>query len=107
MDIETVGLDGRRRRTRIWVIVVDDRVYVRSVRGDRGHWYQSASERPDEVALRAGDQAIPVRVVHVTDEESIARCSAGLEAKYRRSGASLLSMLRPNTLETTLLLAPR
>ena len=100
-------LDGKRRRTRIWIVVDGDRVYVRSVRGDRGQWYQSVSERPDEAALHVGDTVIPVRAVPAVDEESIARCSAGLESKYGRSRASLLSMLQPSTLETTLLLQPR
>jgi hypothetical protein len=33
--------------------------------------------------------------------------TAGFEFKYSRSGASLLSMLQPSTLETTLRLEPR
>lgn len=107
VDIETVRLDGRRSRTRIWIVVDGDRVYVRSVRGDRGHWYQSASERPDEATLHVGDRVIPVRAMNAADQESITRCSEGFESKYRRSRASLLSMLQPNTLETTMRLEPR
>jgi hypothetical protein len=89
------------------VVVVDDRVYVRSVRGDRGYWYQSARERPGEVVLRAGDNAIRVRAVSAADPDSVAKCSAALEAKYGRSGGSFRSMVQPHTLETTLLLEPR
>jgi hypothetical protein len=77
------------------------------VRGDRGYWYQSASERPDEVALRVAGRLIPVRAVHATDEASVKATSAGFEFKYSRSGASLLSMLQPSTRETTLRLEPR
>lgn len=107
LDVETVRLDGRKRRTRIWVVVDDDQAYVRSVRGERGHWYQSARERPNEVALIAGDRVIPIRVVVAADADSIARCSAALEKKYSRSRASYMSMIQPSTLETTLQLEPR
>ena len=105
--VETLRLDGKRRRTRIWVVVVDDRVYIRSVRGERGHWYQSASESPTEVALIVDGQVIPVRVAHAVDADSIAACTRGLEQKYRSSRGSLMSMLEPHTLETTLLVEPR
>lgn len=105
--METVRLDGAKRRTRIWVVVDDNKVYVRSVRGERGHWYQSTRGRPDEVALVAGEQVIPVRVVPAADADSVARCSAALERKYGRSRASFQSMVQPSTLETTLRLEPR
>ncbi len=91
---------------RIWVVVGGDQIYVRSVRGDRGHWYQSASESPDEVALRVAGKVIPVRAVHAADEESIKIASAGFESKYAGDPA-VRSMVRPNTLETTLRLEPR
>jgi hypothetical protein len=103
--VETERLDGKRRRTVIWVVVVDDDVLVRSVRGERGYWFQRALDRPGSVALIADGRTIPVRAVPAIDAQSIARCSAGLSAKYR--GASLHSMLQPHTLETTLRLVPR
>ena len=119
-DAETLGLldprrevrivttrpDGTQRRTIIWVVVDGGDVFVRSYKGDRGYWYQAALDRPDEVALIVDDRMIPVRAVPAIDEESIRRCSAGLQAKYRRS-MSLLSMLEPQTLETTMRLDPR
>lgn len=107
MDIDTARLDGSMRRTRIWIVVADDQVFVRSVRGDRGHWYQSASESPDLVGLRVAGRVIPVRAVHAADDQSIMTTSLGFESKYSRSGASLLSMLQPITLATTLRLEPR
>jgi len=89
------------------VVIDDDQAFVRSVRGERGYWYQSARERPNEVALIAGDRVIPVRVVFAADDDSIDRCSAALEKKYGRSRASYMSMIQPSTLETTLRLEPR
>ena len=106
--ITTTRPDGIERRTIIWVVVDGEDVFVRSVRGDRGHWFHAALDRPDGVALKVdGDrEEIPVRPVPATDYESIARCSAALEAKYGRS-RSLQSMLEPKTLGTTIRLVPR
>jgi hypothetical protein len=104
--IHTSRPDGRTRRTIIWVMVEDDDVFIRSVRGDRGYWYQAALDDPDSVALRVGDRLIDARPILATDEDSIERCSAGVRRKYR-SGASVVAMLRPETLGTTLRLEPR
>lgn len=104
--IHTSRPDGRTRSTIIWVMVEDDDVFIRSVRGDRGYWYQAALDDPDSVALRVGDRVIDVRPILAVDEESIERCSAGVRRKYR-SGASVVAMLRPETLGTTLRLEPR
>ncbi|MGH8914754.1 MAG: DUF2255 family protein, partial [Acidimicrobiia bacterium] len=41
-------------RTVIWVVVDDDDVFVRSVRGELGRWYQRALADP-EVTLGTGD----------------------------------------------------
>ena len=104
--IETVRPDGTTRRTRIWIVVADGKVYVRSVRGDRGYWYQAAREQPDRVAIIVDGQLATVRAVPADDADSIARASNGLERKYGRS-RSLDSMLVPQILHTTLRLEPR
>ena len=104
--VETTRPDGTVRRRIIWVVVDGSEVFVRSWRGDRGYWYQAALDRPDEVALLVADRRIPVRAVPATDEESVGRCSAGLEAKYRDDPA-LPSMVQPSVLVHTLRLEPR
>ena len=104
--IETTRPDGTVRRTVIWVIVAGDDVFVRSVRGDRGHWYQAALDRPAEVALVIGGDRVPVAARPAADEASVTTCSRGLELKYR-ADPSLASMLRPGVLHTTLRLEPR
>lgn len=106
IDVETTRPDGRTRRTTIWVVVVDNLVFVRSVRGDRGHWFQAAVDDPEGVVLHVDRQSIPVRAQLAADEESIERCSAGLQAKYAGDPA-VRSMVRPEVLETTVLLEPR
>ena len=105
--IVTTRPDDSTVTTTIWVVVVDDNeVFVRSVRGDRGHWFQAALDRPAEVELIADRRRIPVRVVQATDDESIARCSSALAAKYAGDPATK-SMVRAEVLGTTLRLEPR
>jgi len=105
VDIETTRPDGSTRRTTIWAAVQDDDVYVRSVRGERGYWYQAALDRPADVYLHVEGTRLPVRAVAASDESAISRCSAGLSLKYR-ADPSWRSMLRPNVLATTIRLEP-
>ena len=105
VEIETARLDGSTRRTVIWVVVDHGDVFVRSVRGDRGHWFQAAVGGDEPVHLKVGEQRIPVSVRPAADAESIRRCSRALERKYAGDPA-LPSMLRSMVLDTTLRLQP-
>lgn len=107
VDIESTRPDGTPRTTTIWAVVDNGEVFVRSWKGDRGYWYQAALDRPDELALIVDGNRLPVRAVVANDDASIARCSAGLSKKYRRSAVSLAGMLLPRVLPTTLRLEPR
>lgn len=101
VEIETVRPDGSHRRTIIWVMVDQTEVFVRSWLGDRGYWYQSATEPNAEVALIVDGRRVPVTVHDATDDGSVARCSRQLVLKYA-SSPSLPGMLRPSVLGTTL-----
>jgi hypothetical protein len=103
--IETYRPDGTPRRTIIWVLVDGDDVFVRSWKGDRGYWFQSATEPHAKVALIVDGRRVPVTVVPATDPESVERCSRQLERKYPHS-ESLPDMLREEVLGTTLRLEP-
>ena len=105
VDIETLRPDGTARRTTIWVMVDGGDVFVRSWLGDRGYWYQSATEPNAQVALIVDRQHVPVTVHAATDEESIERTDRQLRRKYADS-ASTPGMLRPDVLGTTLRLEP-
>ena len=59
VEIETRNGD-QTRRTIIWVMVDDGEVFVRSVRGPAGRWYQRALANP-EVALIVGAESYPFR----------------------------------------------
>ena len=107
-DAREVVVETRRgdrvTGTVIWVVVGDDDVYVRSVRGESGRWYQRAVAEPD-VVLRVGDTRFEFRAVPANDAHSIESASEALRRKYR--GRSLENMLLPETLGTTLRLEPR
>lgn len=102
VEIETRAGD-RRYRTVIWVVVDEGEVFVRSVRGTAGKWYQRALANP-EVALRVGHTTIASRAVPATDPVSIERTSEALRRKYR--GRSRDAMLVPEVLDTTVRLDP-
>jgi hypothetical protein len=108
-DIEEVDIEPGGdvpTRTTIWIVVVDGDVYVRSVHGERGLWYQALRQHPDG-ALYLGEKRLPIRAVHVTDDKIIARVSDEyVSNKYRESEWSP-PMVKPETLPTTLRLEPR
>ena len=101
--VETLSTSGSTR-TIIWIVVDDGTVYVRSVRGDDGHWYQRALANP-LVAIHLGDERIEFRAVHVTDPDEIVAVSDALRDKYP-AGGSLDRMTRANVLDNTLRLEP-
>ena len=120
-DTETLGLldeteevrietrrdeDSPEHRTIIWVVVTGGEVFVRSVRGPKGRWYQEISSHPDG-ALHVEDTRIPVRAASATDASTVEAVSDALRSKYQQSSpASTEAMMRPETLPTTLKLSP-
>jgi hypothetical protein len=105
IEIETCSPAGRTRRTTIWVIVDDNDVYVRSVRGRNGRWYQHITAKPD-AAIHIDGRHLAVHAVPVTDEALIARVSNDYLRKYRDDPVSANSMVLAETLPTTLRLEP-
>jgi hypothetical protein len=105
VEIETGG-----RRTIIWIVVDGSDVYVRSVRGERGRWYQALLAEPKATLhFRGRPKLAPVAVrgIPAADPDSVSACSRALEAKYARDASSLKSMLVPKVLPTTVRLEPR
>ena len=95
---------GRSFRTIIWIVVDEGEVFVRSVRGEKGKWYQRALANP-EVILHVAGTEIPARAVAATDPTSVERTSEALRRKYKK-GPSLDSMLKPEIFGTTMRLDP-
>lgn len=103
--IETARPDGSLRRTTIWIVVDGTDVFVRSVRGDRGYWFQAAADADEPLTLLVGRERMALRAVLAGDPDSVARTNRALERKYA-GDPSLASMLQPKTLATTLRLEP-
>jgi hypothetical protein len=94
------------QRIPIWIVIDADAVYVRSVRGPDGKWYQAlAAGRP--FTLRAADAEWSIAGQHVTDQAEVARVSEAFSRKYQqRWPGPTAAMLRPEVLPTTMRVAP-
>jgi hypothetical protein len=101
--IETSGERGSKR-TIIWVVVDRGEVFVRSVLGEKGHWYRRAVADPEASLIVNGEQH-RFRAIPAHDDASVERASNGFRAKYR-PGRSLDAMIRDEVLATTLRLDP-
>jgi hypothetical protein len=105
IEIETRSTADRpARRVIIWVVVVDDDVVVRSVRGPAGHWYRNLVANPSG-AIVTGGRAYPVRGLSVVDSPTISAVSREFLRKYAVSPYAP-SMVRDDVLPTTLRLEP-
>jgi hypothetical protein len=107
VQIASVGPDGTLRKpVTIWAVRHSDDLYVRSVRGRRGHWFRGTQER-HEGRIRAGGVQQDVTFVdagHDINDE----VDAAYRTKYRRySGSVLNSVLTPDARSTTMKLVPR
>jgi hypothetical protein len=89
----------------IWVIVVDDEVFVRSVYDTRGRWYRDlAAGGP--AALEFAARRLPVRAVPESDPNAVDRASREYLRNYRPSPYAP-AMVKADVLPTTLRLEPR
>ncbi|MGH8429550.1 MAG: DUF2255 family protein [Solimonas sp.] len=89
----------------IWVVVADGEVFVRSVRGARGRWYRDlAAGGP--ATLEYSGRRLAVQAIPASDSAAVERASREYLRKYRTSPYAQ-SMVKPETLPTTLRLEPR
>jgi hypothetical protein len=89
----------------IWVVVVDDEVFVRSVRGPQGRWYRDlATGGP--ARLEFAGRRLAVQTIPVTDPAAVGRASREYLRKYQPSPYAQ-AMVQPEVLPTTLRLEPR
>ncbi len=114
-DADTLGLLRRTREVRlvpaehpqdavtIWVVVVGDDAFIRSIRGPKARWYKSATADGNAV-VEAGEERIGVRL-ETADAARVEPVSRAFLAKYRDSPYAE-KMVLPNILSTTLRMAP-
>jgi hypothetical protein len=106
VDIETSrGAGAPVHRTTIWAVIGDGEVYVRSLNGEAGRWFQELMTNP-EAALHVEGEVVPVRAVRTSDSASIEAATRGFRDKYGDS-PYLDTMIREEILATTVRLEPR
>jgi hypothetical protein len=93
-------------RVTIWVVPTKDGVYIRSVNGKKGRWYQEAVANP-HVTIRVGRKKLAARVEPDMNPKVIREVSAAYREKYgERWPDDTEPMLRRSVLPTTLRLTP-
>lgn len=103
--METTSARGETHRVIIWIVVVEDVPYVRSVRGAKGRWFREIMSR-GEGAVHVGRRRIPVRATRITDPLENGRVSDAIQRKYVRPTASVRAMVRDEVLATTAKIEP-
>ena len=89
----------------IWVVVADDRVFVRSFRGASGRWYRDLQAGGD-ATLEVKGRELAVRASPEREPSAIDRVSQEFLRKYRPSSYAE-AMVKQDILATTLRLEPR
>jgi hypothetical protein len=102
LQIATKRPDGTQRRwTPIWVVRVDDGLYIRSAAGRTSAWYRHATQH-SRARIKASGIEADVTLQPVADAAINTRVSAAYRAKYENQGSWLAMFLRPPATETTL-----
>src|ERR1700741_765008 len=89
----------------IWVVVADDEVFVRSVRGSKGRWYRDLA-MGGPATLEFAGRRLAVQALPESDAGSIAQASREYLRKYQPSPYAQ-SIVGSEVLPTTLRLEPR
>jgi hypothetical protein len=107
-ESDEVDIETRRdsqsplHRTTIWIVPTRDGVYIRSVKGKKGRWYQEAVANP-HVTLRVGERKVAARVEQEQSQAVISEVSAAYRQKYgERWPNDTESMVQHPVLPTTL-----
>src|SRR5258708_27399113 len=88
----------------IWVVVTDDEVFVRSVRGAKGRWYRDLAAGGPATLEFAG-RRLAVQAIPANEPAEVDRASREYLRKYQPSPYAQ-AMVKPEVLSTTLRLEP-
>ena len=105
IQLSTFRADGSLRTfVPVWVVQVDDAVYVRSYRGETGNWYRHARQHGDgHVGSAAVDR--DVRFTGTTTRRDV--IDAAYREKYGEASSYVNTMVRDDVASTTLRLSPK
>ena len=108
LELSSLRSDGTMRKpVTIWVVRLDDDLYVRSVNGPTGAWFRGTQVR-QEGRVEAGGVHKGVSFVQVVDPQINDRIDAAYRSKYRRYAANIVgTILTPQAKASTLKLVPR
>ncbi|MEU4195459.1 DUF2255 family protein [Kribbella sp. NPDC026611] len=107
--IREIRVAGRREDhtlrtlTIVWHVVVNDSLYVRSVRGTEGSWYKGVV-RHHEGAISFADETR--NVTYIPDPTADAQIDSAYFAKYG-NGSPTQAITNPTAKATTLRIEPR
>jgi hypothetical protein len=95
--------DGSLRKlVIIWAVVIDDDLYVRSVRGAEGAWYRGVQQR-HEGRIESGGVMADVRFIDLSADDPIqARVDAAYAAKYSPYRTAVESITTSEARATTM-----
>ena len=105
IEVETETLQEQPHRRTVWVVVVGSDVYVRSVNGKEGHWYQELVAK-SACSVYADDRRIPVQGVPVSDAAIQAQVNVAYVRKYSMYPDDVAWLVGPDVFPTTLKLQP-
>jgi hypothetical protein len=107
-DLQEVAIRTERHPKNavvIWVVVADDEVFVRSVRGTKGRWYRDLAAGGPATLEFAG-RRLAVQAIPASDPAAVARASREYLRKYQPSPYAP-AIVKSEALPTTLRLEPR
>lgn len=107
LQIATLRADNTLRKwVIIWVVRVDDDLFIRSANGRDSAWFRGAQARY-EGRIRAGGVEKDVTFVEEADPNLNARIDEAYLTKYRRYPQYVAPMVTPAVRSATIKLMPR
>jgi hypothetical protein len=107
LQIASLRADGTLRKpVIIWVVRVDNDLYVRSANGRSGSWFRSLQTK-SAGHIRAGGVEKEVTFVEETDPQVNDQIDAAYLSKYRRYPQYVSPMVTPDVRAATIKLVPR
>jgi hypothetical protein len=107
LQIASLRRDGTLRKpVIIWVVRLNDDLYVRSVNGRTSAWFRGVQTR-HEGHIRAGSVDKDVTFVEEPDSHINDQIDAAYATKYRRYAGIVNSMVTPAVRAATIKVVPR
>ena len=107
---KTLGVRAgtEHRYTSVWLVVVDDRVFVRSWNDKPTGWFQAFKAQP-RGSIQAGKLQIPVRAKAPRSARILDAVTAAFAEKYNTKGSRkwVEGFAEPSRVATTLEFVPR